>query len=98
MWEAHNDPRNYSADVITLLHVPAGQPHVVETIIQLPALRNITIPRASAPPALCFSFDQGHRNRSIAFVASDGSVYKRASGLKNTGEEEEWRGEERERA
>lgn len=30
--------------------------------------------------ALCFSFDQGHRNRSIAFVASDGSVYKRGGG------------------
>lgn len=54
MWEAHNDPRNYSGDVITLLHVPAGQPHVVETIIQLPALRNITIPRASVRPVLFF--------------------------------------------
>lgn len=26
VWEAHNDPRNYSADVIILLHIPAGQP------------------------------------------------------------------------
>lgn len=60
-----NDPRNHWAGFVTLLCVPTGQARSREgyTIARSGCLRNFVI--LVEVSALCFSFDQGHRNRSI---------------------------------